>query len=88
MNLEFKLDFLYSVYEDQQLNFHMIFYHGKFSGKGSNKTVILNLEEIPIKNILNLAERTMIERYCEEYHHGRFGIYQGTETEGVVKKIL
>ena len=88
LNLEFKLDFLYSVYEDQKLNFHMIFYHGKFSGKGSNKTVILSLEEIPIKNILNLAERTMIERYCEEYHHGRFGIYQGTDTEGVVKKIL
>ena len=29
LNLKFKLDFLYSVYEDKEINSHMIFYHGK-----------------------------------------------------------
>ena len=43
---------------------------------------------IPLKKIKNLAERTMIERYCKEYHHGRFGIYQGNETQGTVKKLF
>ena len=88
LNLIFDLDFLYSVYEDQEMNVHMIFYHGKFSGGGNKNTVSLNLEEIPLDRIKNLAERTMIKRYCEEYHHGRFGIYQGNETEGTVKKFL
>ena len=88
LNLMFNLDFLYSVYEDQEMNVHMIFYHGKFSGGGNKNTVSLNLEEIPLDRIKNLAERTMIKRYCEEYHHGRFGIYQGNETEGTVKKVL
>ncbi len=88
LNLIFNLDFLYSVYEDQELNAHMIFYHGKFSGKGNKRTVSLNLEKIPLHKIKNLAERIMIERYCEEYNHGRFGIYQGNETEGTVKKVF
>ncbi len=88
LNLKFELDFLYSVYEDHELNAHMIFYHGKFSGKGTAETVLFHLEEIPLKKIKNLAERTMIERYCKEYHHGRFGIYQGNETQGTVKKLF
>ena len=88
LNLMFNLDFLYSVYEDQEINAHMIFYHGTFSGSGDKNTVSLSLDKIPLKKIKNLAERTMIERYCEEYHHGRFGIYQGNETEGTVKKVF
>ena len=88
LNLVFSLDFLYSVYEDQEINAHMIFYHGTFSWSGDKNTVSLSLDKIPLKKIKNLAERTMIERYCEEYHHGRFGIYQGNETEGTVKKVF
>ena len=65
----------------------MIFYHGKFSGIGNKKTITYNLEEIPMAKIKNMAEKDMINRYREEYHHGKFGIYEGTEKEGVVRKF-
>ena len=88
LNLKFKLDFLYSVYEDKEINSHMIFYHGKFSGKGNDKIVTYEINNIPYDKIVNNAERTMMIRYCHEYHHGQFGIYQGNETKGKVKKVF
>lgn len=87
LNLKFKLDFLYSVYEDKEMNSHMIFYHGKFSGNGNKTTVTYDINKIPYEKIVNSAERTMMTRYCHEYHHGQFGIYQGNETRGKVKKV-
>ena len=88
LNLKFKLDFLYSVYEDKEINSHMIFYHGKFSGNGNNTTVTFDINEIPYEKIINNAEKTMMKRYHDEYHHGQFGIYQGNEKKGKVKKIF
>ena len=88
LNLKFKLDFLYSVYEDKEINSHMIFYHGKFSGNGNNTTVTFNINEIPYEKIINNAEKTMMKRYHDEYHHGQFGIYQGNEKKGKVKKVF
>ena len=87
-NLKFKLDFLYSVYEDKEKNSQMIFYHGKFSGKGNDKIVTFEINNIPYNKIVNNAERSMMKRYCHEYHHGQFGIYQGNETKGKVKKVF
>ena len=88
LNLKFKLDFLYSVYEDKEKNSHMIFYHGKFSGNGNISTVTFDINEIPYEKIINNAERTMMKRYHDEYHHGQFGIYQGNEKKGKVKKVF
>ena len=88
LNLKFKLDFLYSVYEDKEKNSHMIFYHGKFSGNGNITTVTFDINEIPYEKIINNAERTMMKRYHDEYHHGQFGIYQGNEKKGKVKKVF
>ena len=55
LNLKFKLDFLYSVYEDKEINSHMIFYHGKFSGNGNNTTITFDINEIPYEKIINNA---------------------------------
>ena len=66
----------------------MIFYHGKFSGKGNDKIVTFEINNIPYNKIVNNAERSMMKRYCHEYHHGQFGIYQGNETKGKVKKVF
>ena len=65
----------------------MIFYHGKFSGNGNNTTVTFDINEIPYEKIINNAEKTMMKRYHDEYHHGQFGIYQGNEKKGKVKKV-
>ena len=88
LNLKFKLDFLYSVYEDKEINSHMIFYHGKFSGNGNNTTVTFDINEIPYEKIITNAEKTMMKRYQDENHHGQFGIYQGNEKKGKVKKVF
>ena len=66
----------------------MIFYHGKFSGNGNISTVTFDINEIPYEKIINNAERTMMKRYHDEYHHGQFGIYQGNEKKGKVKKVF
>ena len=39
------------------------------------------------EKIINNAEKTMMKRYHDEYHHGQFGIYQGNEKRGKVKKV-
>ena len=52
---------------------------------GIKKNISIN--EIPYEKIINNAEKTMMKRYHDEYHHGQFGIYQGNEKKGKVKKV-
>ena len=35
----------------------------------------------------NPAERSMLQRYAAETESGEFGIYQGNETEGKVRRL-
>ena len=57
----------------------MIFYHGKFSGNGNITTVTFDINEIPYEKIINNAERTMMKRYHDEYHHGQFAFIKETK---------
>ena len=47
----------------------------------------INLLILNYEKIINNAEKTMMKRYHDEYHHGQFGIYQGNEKKGKVKKV-
>jgi hypothetical protein len=81
------VDFLYAVFEDREARQQALYYHGTHSGPLPAGVVAIPLEAIPWDRITSRAERMMLERYAAECRHGNFGIYQGNETEGEVRRI-
>ncbi|HMB75569.1 MAG TPA: CoA transferase [Kiloniellaceae bacterium] len=82
-----QLDFLYAVYQDKETDKHSIYYHGTVAGEAPKGFAFFALEDLPLDEIAIRAERSMLSRYREEYRHGRFGIYQGDETAGLVHQV-
>ena len=82
-----KVDFIYSVYEDENLNAVCIYYRCKVNNPAPKGYSYINFDKIPWKRISDKALRIMINRYVEESNHGNFAIYMGNETRGFVKKL-
>jgi len=57
------------------------------AGEAPKGFAFFALEDLPLDEIAIRAERSMLSRYREEYRHGRFGIYQGDETAGLVHQV-
>ncbi len=85
--LSVELDFLYAVFEDREARQQAIYYHGTHAGPLPAGVIAIPLDAIPHERIAGRAERMMLERYAAECRHGTFGIYQGNETEGEVRRI-
>ncbi len=85
--LALDVEFLYAVYEDSDTGMHGIFYHGTFVGTAPDGMVTVPLDEVPWERVANAAERSMLQRYVREFRHGTFGIYQGNETTGKVRRV-
>ncbi len=85
--LRAEVDFLYAVFEDRSAATHGIYYHGQVHGAAPSGMLFYPLSDIPWDLMTNPAERSMLQRYCEETRNGAFGIYQGNETEGKVRQI-
>lgn len=81
------VEFLYAVYEDRDSKLHGIYYHGSFEGKIGEGLVLAPLSDLPLERVASAAERSMLQRYAEEFRHGTFGIYQGNETTGTVRRV-
>jgi hypothetical protein len=64
-----------------------IFYHGQVTGPVPAGMVLIPLDAVPWDRVANTAERSMLERYAAEFRHGAFGIYQGNETTGKVRRV-
>lgn len=82
-----EVEFLYAVYEDRETGATGIFYHGQVSGAAPKGMVYLALDSLPWDRVANAAERAMLERYAVEFRHGSFGIYQGNEITGKVRRV-
>ncbi|SPH24246.1 FMN reductase (NADH) NtaB [Defluviimonas aquaemixtae] len=82
-----EVDFLYAVYENRETGVHGIFYHGLVSGEAPTGMVLQPLDTLPLDRVADAAERSMLRRYAEEFRHGTFGIYQGNEATGQVRRI-
>ena len=82
-----EVDFLYAVFEDRIAKTHGIYYHGSVRGVAPQGMEFYALPDIPWGSMNNTAERSMLQRYCEESRDGAFGIYQGNETEGKVRRL-
>ncbi len=82
-----RLDHLYAIYNDSETGHHSIYYHGSVSGEAPDNMTYFSLSGLPLDRVQSTAERSMLTRYCEEYKHGSFGIYQGDEASGLVHKV-
>lgn len=82
-----EIDFLYGVYEDSASGASGVFYHGRVSGPAPAGMVYAGIEALPFEQVASGAERAMLERYAQEFRHGTFGIFQGNETTGQVRRV-
>ncbi len=87
LGLHAEVEFLYAVFEDRARASHGIYYHGQVQGAAPKGMRFCPLATLPWDAMPNLAERSMLQRYAEETRIGAFGIYQGNETEGKVRRL-
>jgi crotonobetainyl-CoA:carnitine CoA-transferase CaiB-like acyl-CoA transferase/flavin reductase (DIM6/NTAB) family NADH-FMN oxidoreductase RutF len=81
------LDQLYAVYRNTRDDTQRMIYHGTVAGDAPTGLRYFDLNSLPLDRVTDAAERSMLSRYCQENRHGAFGIYHGTEVEGVVHTI-
>jgi crotonobetainyl-CoA:carnitine CoA-transferase CaiB-like acyl-CoA transferase/flavin reductase (DIM6/NTAB) family NADH-FMN oxidoreductase RutF len=87
LGLHADVDFLYAVFEDRALASHGIYYHGQVQGSAPKGMEFCPLTTLDWTAMRNPAERSMLQRYAAETQSGAFGIYQGNETEGKVRRL-
>lgn len=87
LGLTAKLDHLYAVYQNSQNGSQRIIYHGNVSGEAPVGMQYFELSALPLDRVHDDAERSMLRRYAQENRHGAFGIYHGSEVEGVVHAV-
>ena len=81
------LDHLYAVYQNTQDASQRIIYHGVIAGDAPAGMRYFELSALPLEQVRDAAERSMLRRYVQENQYGAFGIYHGTEVEGVVHAV-
>lgn len=79
---------LYAVYDDADDENVGVYYHGTFTGTHNCAGKRFAINALPFERIKNPAERSMLERYAQEYKHGSFGIYQGDRDTGTVHQLM
>ena len=87
LGLHPELDFLYSVYNDSETETNGIFYHGTVKGVAPVGYAYFHVTDMPLDKVRDMSERSALGRYADEYRHGSFGIYHGSETSGTVQKV-
>ena len=81
------LDHLYAVYQNTQDGSQRIVYHGSVAGDAPAGMRYFDLSALPYDRVHDEAERSLLRRYVQENQYGSFGIYHGTEVEGVVHTV-
>lgn len=81
------LDHLYAVYQNTRNGSQRIIYHGTVAGDAPDGMRYFDLTDLPLEQVIDEAERAMLRRYIQENQYGAFGIYHGTEVEGVVHAV-
>ncbi|WP_299882461.1 flavin reductase family protein [uncultured Sulfitobacter sp.] len=78
---------LYAVYRTTETKAQRIVYHGHVQGTPGQGLRFHDLGTLPLNRVPDDAERALLRRYAQENRHGTFGIYHGTEVEGVVHTL-
>ncbi|MEP4199268.1 MAG: CoA transferase [Aliishimia sp.] len=87
LNLSPELAHLYAVYQVTDTGAQRIVYHGTVQGAPQKGLKFFDLDALPLARVQDDAERSLLRRYAQENQHGTFGIYHGTEVEGVVHTL-
>jgi len=80
-------DFLYAIYRNSSTGVHTIVYHGTATGVPPQGHRYVAIDALPLSRIRSAPERSMLERFADEFKHGSFGIYHGDETRGTVHRV-
>ncbi len=78
---------LYAVYQVSETGTQRIVYHARLQGDAEPGLTYFTLDNLPLSRVSDHAERSLLRRFAQEHQHGTFGIYQGTEVEGVVHRL-
>ena len=87
LGLTSELDHLYAVYQNSKDATQRIIYHGVVAGDAPAGMRYFDLTALPLERVGDEAERSLLHRYVQENQYGAFGIYHGTEVEGVVHTV-
>lgn len=87
LGLTSELDHLYAVYQNSKDATQRIIYHGVVAGDAPAGMRYFDLTALPLEQVNDEAERSLLRRYVQENQYGAFGIYHGTEVEGVVHTV-
>lgn len=85
--LETQIEFVYGVFEDRRSRSVTVYYRGHATGPAPGKARFYPFDEIPWDRIKDSAVRSMLERYVNEARQGRYGLYMGDETAGIIKPV-
>lgn len=90
VNIEARLDFIYSVSHDPENGNVNLYYRGKIVPPVEidlDRAVLVPLESVPWDRIPSSKYRMMLERYVREAHQTRFGVYYGSTRSGSIESL-
>jgi len=86
LGVSVQMGLLYSLYDDTQSNQQHIVYRATL-GQGSVNGTWFSVDNLPLTDINNTAERDILKRYAQESRLGNFGIYLGDQHQGQVHTL-
>lgn len=81
------IEFVYSVFEDEQANSVAIYYRGHATGTAPDGYRFYPINAIPWERIKYEPLKIMLKRFGEENTANQFAIYMGDETDGVLHAL-
>jgi flavin reductase (DIM6/NTAB) family NADH-FMN oxidoreductase RutF len=86
--IDFELDFLFSVYEDENADVLNVYYRGTAELTSAAANIkVFSLDTIPWDRLENDPQRALLRRYVAERQDSRFSIYVGNSSTGRYKTI-
>ena len=80
VGMEAKLRVLDSVYQESETGLHSIFYHGSGTEDAPQGYGYFAISDLPLDQITDMAERSILTRYTQEAHRGTLALYQGNQS--------
>ena len=80
VGMEAKLRVLDSVYQESETGLHSIFYHGSGTDDAPQGYGYFAISDLPLDQITDMAERSILTRYTQEASRGTFALYQGNQS--------
>lgn len=85
--MQTSIDFVYAVFEDKKDPRLTVYYRGRVTGDAPEGWGYHPVSVDTIDRLNDGPSKIMLERYASEAAQGRFAVYMGDETEGVVHPL-